>query len=84
MAKAKEKAIKDLTYEEAYKELEAIVGQLETGELPLEESLALFERGQALSRRCGELLEEAEIKLRQLTEDIAGELKETELKLEDN
>lgn len=84
MAKAKEKAIKDLTYEEAYTELEAIVGQLETGELPLEESLALFERGQALSRRCGELLEEAEIKLRQLTEDIAGELKETELKLEDN
>jgi exodeoxyribonuclease VII small subunit len=83
MAKSKEKAIGDLSYEDAYNELEAIVEQLETGELPLEKSLTLFERGQALSVRCGELLEQAELKLRQLTEDIAGELKEIDFKRED-
>lgn len=84
MAKSKIKPIKDLTYEQAYAELAQAVEQLESGDLPLEESLALFERGQALSNRCGALLEEAELKLRALTEDIAGELKETDLKLEDN
>ena len=84
MAKSKIKPIKDLTYEQAYAELAQAVEQLESGDLPLEESLALFERGQALSNRCGVLLEEAELKLRALTEDIAGELKETDLKLEDN
>jgi exodeoxyribonuclease VII small subunit len=84
MAKSKVKAVEDLTYEEAYTELEDVVEQLETGTLPLEQSLALFERGQALSKRCGELLEEAELKLRQLTEDIAGELKEIDLKFEEN
>lgn len=84
MAKSKTKPIKDLTYEQAYAELAQAVEQLESGDLPLEESLALFERGQALSNRCGELLEDAELKLRELTEDIAGELKETDLKLEDN
>jgi len=84
MAKTKAKAIESLTYEQAYTELEHVVERLESGELPLEESLALFERGQALSQHCGELLETAEIKLKQLTEDIAGELKETDLKLEDH
>ena len=84
MAKTKAKAIEALTYEQAYIELEHVVERLESGELPLEESLALFERGQALSQHCGELLETAEIKLKQLTEDIAGELKETDLKLEDH
>jgi exodeoxyribonuclease VII small subunit len=83
MAKAKSKAIEDLTYEQAYTELEQTVEQLESGDLPLEAALALFERGQALSARCGELLEQAEIKLRELTEDIAGELIETDLKRED-
>jgi exodeoxyribonuclease VII small subunit len=83
MAKSKEKAIGDLSYEEAYNELDAIVEQLEAGELPLEKSLALFERGQALSVHCGELLEKAELKLRQLTEDIAGEIKEIGFTRED-
>jgi exodeoxyribonuclease VII small subunit len=84
MAKSKGKAIKNLTYEEAYTELESVVEQLEGGTLPLDESLALFERGQALSKHCGELLEQAEIKLKQLTEDIAGEILEIDIDLEDN
>lgn len=83
MAKSKAKAMKDLSYEDAYTELEEIVEKLEAGELPLEQSLALFERGQALSVRCGELLEQAELKLRQLTEEITGELKEIDFKSED-
>jgi exodeoxyribonuclease VII small subunit len=74
MAKSKGKAIK----------LESVVEQLEGGTLPLDESLALFERGQALSKHCGELLEQAEIKLKQLTEDIAGEILEIDIDLEDN
>ncbi len=65
--KADQKDINQLTYEEAFSELEAIVARLESGEQPLEESMALFERGQALSQRCSALLEQAELKIRQLT-----------------
>jgi exodeoxyribonuclease VII small subunit len=58
--------IAELTFEAAFAELEAIVEQLEAGQLPLEESLTLFERGQALAARCGHLLENAELKVKQL------------------
>ena len=51
-------SIKD--FESAIGELEKIVKQLEDGDLPLEKSLALFERGVALSRYCQEQLAEAE------------------------
>ena len=84
MAKTKDKPIQDMTYEAAFAELGNVVEQLEEGTLPLEESLALFERGQALSRHCGELLEQAEIKLKQLTEEIAGEIREIDIDLEEN
>ncbi len=82
MAKSKAKTSKDMKYEEAYTELESVVEQLEAGTLPLEESLALFERGQELSKHCGVLLEQAELKLQQLTEDITGEIREIDLDLE--
>jgi exodeoxyribonuclease VII small subunit len=59
--------IDELTYEEAFAELEAIVTALESDERPLEESLARFERGQALSRYCTEMLERAELKVQQLS-----------------
>jgi exodeoxyribonuclease VII small subunit len=65
----KPKPPKQLAYEQAFKELEEIVERLEAGELPLEDALALFERGQALAGRCAELLENAELKLRQLVPD---------------
>ena len=67
---AKKQTLDDLTYEQAFQELQAVVEQLEAGDLPLEESLALFERGQALSARCSSLLEEAQLRLTELT---AGE-----------
>ena len=84
MAKTKVKAIKNMTYEEAYAELENVVEQLEGGTLPLEQSLTLFERGQALSNHCGELLETAELKLKQLTVDIVGDIREIDIDLEEN
>jgi exodeoxyribonuclease VII small subunit len=59
--------IKDLTFEQAFAELEETVGKLESGGLALEESLALFERGQALAARCSKQLDEAELKIKQLT-----------------
>ncbi len=76
---AKVKPPKDMTYEQAFQELETLVERLESGDLPLEEALAVFERGQALAARCSELLEQAELKLRQLTADESGEMVETDL-----
>lgn len=72
------KKIDSMSYEEAFKEMEAIVGQLEDGDLPLEESLDLYERGQALGLHCSTLLERAELKLRQLSPDKDGNLTESD------
>lgn len=65
------KPVEELTYEEAFAELETIVGGLESEQHLLDEAMALFERGQALSKRCAELLDQAELKIRQLS---GGEL----------
>jgi exodeoxyribonuclease VII small subunit len=73
---AKEIPVEELNYEQALEELETIVTGLESGEHPLDEALALFERGQALYQRCTELLDKAELKIQQLTEE--GELKDFE------
>lgn len=59
--------IDDLTFEQAFAELEETVRKLEAGGLALEESLALFERGQALAAHCNAQLDQAELKVRQLT-----------------
>ena len=58
--------IEELTYEQALAELEAIVAALESEERTLDESLAQFERGQALSKHCAALLDKAELKITQL------------------
>lgn len=81
---SKPKAPEKMSYEEAFEELETLVSQLESGELPLEQALALFERGQALSARCSELLEKAELKLRQLVADDTGGYIETDFEPEDD
>lgn len=75
---AKDKQPTELRFEEAFEELAALVNRLEQGDLPLEESLALFERGQALAARCSELLENAELQLRKLVADESGGHGETE------
>jgi len=62
------------TFEAALKQLEEIVQKLERGELPLEESLKLYEDGIRLSRLCHAKLEEAEGKIELLMKDAKGEL----------
>lgn len=54
------------SFEEAFQELEKTVQRLEEGDLTLQESMALFERGMELVRYCGQLLDEAEIKVKTL------------------
>jgi exodeoxyribonuclease VII small subunit len=78
MAKTETKPIDKLTYEQAFAELEAVVGALETGEQSLEDALALFERGQGLTKRCAELLEKAELKIRKLTGESLEPFEEQE------
>lgn len=53
-------AIEELSFEKALAELEQIVGRLERGDVPLAESIAIYERGEALKARCAALLKEAE------------------------
>ena len=62
------------SFEAALKQLEEIVQRLEKGELPLEESLKLYEEGIQLSRLCHGKLEEAEGKIEVLLKDAKGEL----------
>ena len=61
--------VEELTYEQAFAELEAIVNGLEANERSLEEAIDQFERGQALSTHCTTLLDKAELKVRQISGD---------------
>lgn len=65
--------IDKLSFEEAFAALEATVRQLEEGELALEAALELFERGIALARHCDRLLDQAELRVRQLVPDEDGD-----------
>ncbi len=67
------------TFESSLAELEKIVAQLENGELPLEESLKLFETGVKLSRECRERLSDAERRIEVLMKDGDGKLSLSEL-----
>ena len=62
----------DLAFEGALDELEALVERLEAGDLVLEQALATFERGVALSRRCAELLGRAEQRIDELVRAQGG------------
>lgn len=63
--------VEQLSYEAALGELEALVLKLESEEHSLEDALAMFERGQALARHCSQLLENAELKIKELSgEDL--------------
>ena len=64
--------VKKLSFERAIEELESIVKRLEDGKVPLEESVAIYERGEALKRRCEELLRQAEARVEKITLDAAG------------
>jgi exodeoxyribonuclease VII small subunit len=62
-----ETAIEKMSYEEAFALLEEVVQKLETEQLSLEDAIKNFERGQLLSSRCTALLEQADLKIRELT-----------------
>ena len=78
MAKSEIKPIDKLTYEQAFAELEAVVSALETGEQSLDEAMALFERGQALTKHCAGLLDKAELKVQALVGESLTDFKESQ------
>lgn len=59
--------VEEMTFEDAIRELEQVVGRLERGDVALEESIALYERGAALKARCEKKLSEAEEKVARIT-----------------
>ncbi len=81
MAKLREKPDSP-SFEQLFRELESTVAKLEAGDLPLDESLALFQRGMELSKKCGELLDQAELRIKQLAPQQNGEVAAEELEEE--
>lgn len=70
--------IKTMSFETALKELETIVGRLEKGDVALEESIIIYERGEALKAHCDSLLKQAEARVEKLTLNTQGEPSGTE------
>ncbi len=64
--------LKELSFETAAAELEALVQRLEAGELPLEETVACYQRGQSLAQHCQSLLDEVELRIQELVPDGEG------------
>jgi len=65
--------IAGFSFERALKELESIVGRLERGDVELEESIVIYERGEALRAHCDKLLKSAEAKVEKLTLNSEGQ-----------
>jgi exodeoxyribonuclease VII small subunit len=63
--------VQDLTFEQAFGELESTVQRLEAGDLTLEEAIALYERGMRLAQRCTDTLDAAELQVQELA--LAGD-----------
>jgi exodeoxyribonuclease VII small subunit len=64
--------VKKMPFERAIEDLESIVKRLEEGKVPLEESVTIYERGEALKKRCEELLRQAEARVEKITLDANG------------
>jgi exodeoxyribonuclease VII small subunit len=77
MAEDTQMDVKKLSFERAMEELESIVTRLEGGKVPLEESVAIYERGESLKRRCEELLRQAEVRVEKITIDANGDVSGT-------
>lgn len=65
--------ITELSFEAALSELETIVKQLESGNAPLQESIVIYERGEALKKHCETLLKQAEARIEKITLTKDGE-----------
>jgi exodeoxyribonuclease VII small subunit len=64
--------VEEMTFEQSFVALQEAVERLETGELTLEDTILLYERGQALARHCQDLLDRAELRVTQLGGDAVG------------
>lgn len=78
MAKETNSDIKSMTFEAALKELEQIVARLEHGDVPLEESIQIYERGEALRSHCDQLLTQAEAKVEKIAISPDGSAGQTQ------
>ena len=67
MAETSNDDVKTLSFEAALQQLEEIVGKLESGRAPLAESIAIYERGEALKQHCETLLKAAEARIEKIT-----------------
>ncbi|MBV7379730.1 exodeoxyribonuclease VII small subunit [Maritimibacter dapengensis] len=68
-----DRPVEEMSFEDAMRELETVVGQLERGDVALEDSIKLYERGAALKARCEVKLKEAEEKVAAITLDRDGQ-----------
>jgi exodeoxyribonuclease VII small subunit len=67
-----DRPVEEMSFEEAMAELEQVLGQLERGDVALDASIALYERGAALKKRCETKLKEAEEKVAAISLDPDG------------
>jgi exodeoxyribonuclease VII small subunit len=65
-------SVDEMSFEQAMRELETVVGKLERGDVALDASIALYERGAALKKRCEDELKRAEEKVAAITLDASG------------
>ncbi|MHB1294275.1 MAG: exodeoxyribonuclease VII small subunit [Anaerolineae bacterium] len=68
--------IETLSFEDSYARLEQVIQQLETGELSLDESVALYEEGMRLAQHCGRHLDKAQFKVTELLSAVSSEEEE--------
>jgi exodeoxyribonuclease VII small subunit len=80
---AERRRVAALPFDKALAEFKAVVEKLETGNLPLEESIALFEQGVLLQNRCERLLNEAELRFQRLVDASGGALRTIDLSVGD-
>ena len=73
-----ETPVAGMSFEQALAELETVVERLEGGEVPLEESIALYERGEALRKHCEKRLADAELKVQRIVAGADGEAAATQ------
>ena len=80
---ATDPAIDALAFDDALAELQRVVAELETGGQPLEQAIALYERGVALQARCERLITDAELRVQQLVARAGGAIETRDVSTEE-
>ena len=80
---AERQRVSALPFDKALAEFRGVVEKLEAGNLPLENSIALFEQGVLLQRRCEKMLSEAELRFQRLVEQAGGKVRALDLSVGD-